>query len=184
MPVETEEIPCNFVGKFKVGDNLVFNAKMLCKLVEENEEGIFNKPIVLQVGSILEAALSEIIYRAQNFNREGVPKLAKANRRSIAGKKLDKFNTIIQILKKHKVLDGLGDQIYEDLHKIRKYRNKIHIQNNIEIVGVSHDEDIAFSDEIRIWALDLNRKVIRHLNNNLSRPEGIAGYVDPLEIPC
>jgi hypothetical protein len=31
MPNKTEEIPCNFVGDFKVGDNLVLNADLLCK---------------------------------------------------------------------------------------------------------------------------------------------------------
>ncbi len=28
MAIQTEEIPCNFVGDFKVGDNLVFNADL------------------------------------------------------------------------------------------------------------------------------------------------------------
>jgi hypothetical protein len=34
MPIKTEEIPCNFVVDFKVGDNLVFNADLLCKLTQ------------------------------------------------------------------------------------------------------------------------------------------------------
>ena len=64
MPIKTEEIPCNFVGEFKVGDNLVFNVDLLWELMEANEaneEHVFNKLIVLQVGSILEAALAQII---------------------------------------------------------------------------------------------------------------------------
>lgn len=56
MPIETEDVPCNFVSSFKVGDNLVFNANLLCDLTEANEGGRFNKPIVLQVGAILEAS--------------------------------------------------------------------------------------------------------------------------------
>ena len=59
MPQKTEEIPCNFVGQFKVGDNLVYNADVLCKLVENNDEGSFNKLVVLQVGAILEASLAQ-----------------------------------------------------------------------------------------------------------------------------
>jgi len=42
MPNGTVEIPCNFVGAFKVGDNLVFNAELLCKLTMTNEGGAFN----------------------------------------------------------------------------------------------------------------------------------------------
>jgi hypothetical protein len=72
MQIKIEQLPCNFVGEFKVGDNLVYNAGLLCALSEANENGLFNKFIVLQVGAILEAALAQIIYRAQNYNREGV----------------------------------------------------------------------------------------------------------------
>ena len=84
MPFRTENIPCNFSGAFKVGDNLVFNCGLLCNLNEANSDGIFNKPIILQVGSIVEAALGEIIYRAQNFNREGVPSVSEADQAEIA----------------------------------------------------------------------------------------------------
>ena len=93
--------------------------------------GIFNKPIVLQTGSLLEAALDQIIFRAQNYNREGVPNIAEADRLAIAGKKIDKFNSIIDVMKKYKILDELGNDIYDDLHRLRKYRNKVHIQDSM-----------------------------------------------------
>jgi len=132
-------IPCNFVGSFKVGDNLVYNASTLCALAEANENGALNKMIVLQAGAILEAALSQIIYRAQNYNREGVPNISEIDRLEIENKKVDKFNSIIDVLRKYSVLDAL-DSIYDDLHTIRKYRNKIHIQDQIAIEGVSANE--------------------------------------------
>jgi hypothetical protein len=50
---------------FKVGDNLVRNADALCELSDCNENGTFNKLMVIQAGSIVEAALHEIMYRAQ-----------------------------------------------------------------------------------------------------------------------
>jgi hypothetical protein len=137
------QFPCNFVGEFKVGDNLVYNAGLLCDLSEVNESGTFNKLIVLQVGAILESVLAQIIYRAQNYNREGVPNISEADQSEIRGKKIDKFNSVIDVLKKYKVLSDLGDDIYDDLHKLRKYRNKVHIQDDIEIEGVSRDESTA-----------------------------------------
>jgi hypothetical protein len=51
-----EQLVCRFVGDFKVGDNLVRNANALCKL-SANAEGVFDKLMVVQAGSIVEAAL-------------------------------------------------------------------------------------------------------------------------------
>ena len=91
---------------------------------------------------------------------------------------------MIDVLKKYNVLKGLGDGIYEDLHKLRKYRNKVHIQDNIEIEGISRDERAAFSDDIRTWALGLNVKVLKYLNEQLPRPPHLQHYVNPLLVPC
>jgi hypothetical protein len=183
MPNCTQIIPCNFVGSFKVGDNLVFNANLLCNLVEANKEGVFNKLVVLQVGSILEAALAEVIFMAQNFNLEGVPNISQEDQAAIAAKKVDKFNTVIDVLKKYKVLDGLGGAIYEELHKLRKYRNKVHIQDYIDIEGVPSDEVLAFSDKLTEWTVDFNSRVLKHLSEHLKRPDHLHGYVSPLVVP-
>lgn len=183
MPIKTTEISSNFVGDFKVGDNLVFNADLLCKLAEANARSAFNKPIVVQVGAILEAALSQIIFRAKNFNREGVPNISEPDRLEIEGKQIDKFNSVIDVLKKYKVLDGLGPDVYGDLHKLRKYRNKVHIQEDIGIEGVSRDDEVAFSNDIRKWALALNAKVLKFLGEKLARPEHLEGYVKPILVP-
>lgn len=184
MPIETEEIPCNFVASFKVGDNLLYNCDLLCKLVETNEHDRFNKPIVLQVGSILEAALSEIIARAQHFNREGVPNISEADRLEIQGKKIDKFNTVIDVLKKYSVLNGVEENIYDELHKLRRYRNKIHIQDDINIQGVSRDELDSFNADLVAWALTLNHRVLKYLSENLQRPERIHVYLRAVRVPC
>ena len=181
--VKKIEIPCNFVGSFKVGDNLVFNAGLLCSLVEANQTGIFNKLIVLQAGSIVEAALDQIIYRAQNFNREGVPNISEADRAEIAAKKVDKLNNIIQAMKKYKILDCLGNDIYDELHKLRKYRNKVHIQDTIDIQGVPPDEGDAFSDEVRKWSLELVSNILTHLKERFPRPADLQSFVKPLQIP-
>jgi len=102
MEAVSEEIPCNFVGEFKVGDNLVFNADLLSSLVEADQDGRFSKLIVIQAGAIVETALGQIIYRAQNHTREGVPEMSEQDRSAIEGKKADNFNNIIEVMKKHK----------------------------------------------------------------------------------
>ncbi|MBY3068547.1 hypothetical protein HFO74_35035 [Rhizobium laguerreae] len=49
----------------------------LRSLCAHNDDGRLNKFVVVRVGVILEAALGQIIYRAQNFNRESAKHLPK-----------------------------------------------------------------------------------------------------------
>jgi hypothetical protein len=87
------------------------------------------------------------------------------------------------VLKKYKILDGLGKDIYDDLHKLRKYRNKIHIQEDIPITGVSRDEVDAFSDTVRTWAIGLNKRVLLHLSQKFPRPKDLRGFVGDMSVP-
>jgi hypothetical protein len=59
----------------------------------------------------------------------------------------------------------------------------VHIQDDIEIEGVSRNESVAFSDDICRWALKLNVEVLRYVSGPLRRPEHIEGYVQPLLVP-
>ena len=177
------EVPCNFVGSFKVGDNLRYNCDILCDLSSANANGKLNKMIALQTGAILEAALIEIIYRAQNFNLEGVPNIVEADRQKIEDSKIDKFAVAIDVLRKYAILEALTADVYDELHRLRKYRNKIHIQEDVKIHGASRDEDVIFTDDLSNWALELIRQVLVYLSGALARPPHIQGYVGVLRIP-
>jgi hypothetical protein len=183
MAAKTETLNCFFIGEFKVGDNLVRNANALCRLSEMNDKGLFNKLIVIQAGSIVEAALGQIIYRAQNFNREGVPNITEEDRKKIESTEIEKFNNILQAMKKYKILDGLGEKIYDELHDLRKYRNKIHIQDDVDIKGVSRDEDDAFSETLVAWSLELCIRVLKHLNEKYRRPKDLERFAHEIAIP-
>jgi hypothetical protein len=183
MAILNEEIACNFTGDFKVGDNLVLNADALRALVESNKDKVFNKLIVVQAGAMVEAALGQIIYRAKHHTLEGVPEMSEEDRSAIEGKKADSLNNIIAVIKKHKILDDLGAGIYDELEKLRKYRNKIHIYLNVDIEGVSRDEDTAFSDEICTWALKLNVRILKYLSEKRARPKALHQYVNALLVP-
>jgi len=108
-----QAIVCKFVGDFEVADNIRRNGDALCKLKAANENRVFSKLIVIEAGSIVEAALGQIIYRAQNYNREGVPNISEEDRLAIAATTVEKFNNIIQTMKKYKILDGMGNGIYD-----------------------------------------------------------------------
>ncbi|TPG39839.1 hypothetical protein EAH79_14250 [Sphingomonas koreensis] len=180
----TIEVGCTFVGDFKVGDNLGYNCDLLCNLVEANARGAFDKMIVLQAGAILEAALTQIIYRAQNYNSEGVPNISEAERQQIEERKIDIFAVVIDVLRKYAVLDPIGGDIYDELHRLRRYRNKIHIQTNVRIDGVPRDEDAIFTADLTAWALDLVRRVLAYLSEALARPPHIHNYVGALRVPA
>lgn len=180
----TKNITCNFIGEFKVGDNITRNAASLCKLVEANENEVFNKLIVVQAGSIVEAALDQIFYRAKNHTKEGVPTISEGHRAKIASKKIGRFKVIIEKMKEYKLLDELGADVYRDLDKLREYRNRIHIQLDSELLPkVSRDENTAFSSEVVKWALQLNVNVLEHLIKRFPRPEHLAQYAQEIKLP-
>lgn len=95
MSIECFEVDCNIFGNFKIGDNVFYNASLLCNLVERSDDGALNKPIVLQAASILEVCFAQIFYRAANFNREGVPNISEEDQNAIAIKQIDKLEVII-----------------------------------------------------------------------------------------
>jgi hypothetical protein len=152
MAAEVETIRCNFIGDFKVGDNILVNGNALCRLSAMNEKNTFNKLMVVQAGSIVEAALDQIIYRVLNYTREGVPSIPVEDLYKIRGRKIERFNNIIQTMKTRKLLDGLGGTIYDDLHRLRKLRNRVHIQFDDEPEGLGRDDHLAFSAKEVIWS--------------------------------
>lgn len=88
MASDIQKITCKFIGEFDVADNIVRNGESLCKLSTANENGVLNKLMVIQTGSIVEVALAQLIYRAQNFNREGVVNIPEKDRVLIADEKV------------------------------------------------------------------------------------------------
>jgi hypothetical protein len=73
--------------------------------------------------------------------------------------------------------------IYDEPHKLRKYRNKVHIQTDVDIKDVSRDEPAAFSKTIVDWSLGLIVRVLSYLNATYSRPKDLGQYAHELSIP-
>jgi hypothetical protein len=183
MAAEIEIIKCNFIGDFKVGDNILVNGNALCRLSATNENNTFNKLMVVQAGSIVEAALDQIIYRARNHTREGVPNIPVEVLYKIRGTKTMRFNNIIQAMKTYNLLDGLGGTIYDDLHHLRKLRNRVHIQFDDEPEDLGRDDHLAFSAAEVIGSLSLCIRVLRYLGQRFPRPEGLEVFAHDISIP-
>ena len=177
MQFEFEYLPCNVWGKFKHGDNACYNAEILNALVKNNDNGRFNKLIVIQAASLIEVATYQIFWRAAHHTVEGVPHVSEKDQTEIVNKELEKFAIIIDNLKKYKILDGLWVGIYDELHDLRKLRNKIHIQ------VAELDEKEQFTTDITKWAIELNWYVIKYLDENYKRPSHLHCYVEGLTLP-
>lgn len=183
MAADTETIRCNFIGDFKVGDNILANGNALCRLSATNEDNVFNKLIVVQAGSIVEASLDQIIYRAQNYTKEGVPNIPEEDLKKIRDTKIERFNNIIQAMQTHKLLDELGGTVYDDLHRLRKLRNRVHIQFDDEPEGLGRDDHQAFGQKDVAWSLSLCIRILKHLGARFPRPEALGVFAHNISIP-
>ncbi|MCK1699905.1 hypothetical protein IVA86_00225 [Bradyrhizobium sp. 146] len=134
--------------------------------------------------SIVEAALDQIIYRAQNFTKEGVPNIGAEEIKKIRGTKIERFNNIIQAMETHKLLDGLGADIYKDLHYVTRLRNWINIQFDDEPEELGRDDQLAFTDKNVSWSLALCTTVLTHLGERFPRPEALGVFAHDLSIPA
>jgi hypothetical protein len=170
MTIVTLSIPCNFVEDFKVGENLALNARLLCKFAEA--DGGFHKLIVVQASSIVESALAQIISRAKNFSGEGVPNFSEEDRAGINKGDIGRFKTIIDVMAKYNVLDGLGSDVYDDLNKLREYW-----------IAAGRNEPSAFSDTVRQWVLGFSVRILTHLSDRFPRPKDLDQCVEVLIMP-
>ena len=59
----------------------------------------------------------------------------------------------------------------------------MHIQDDVNIQGVSRNEWSAFSDDIVNWSLGLCVKVLNHLNEKYARPADLDQYARTVSIP-
>ena len=139
--------------------------------------------MVVQAGSIVEAALDQIIYRAQNYVREGIPNIPPDELERIRGTTIERFNNIIQAMRGRHLLDALGADIYDDLDRLRQLRNRIHIQFDDKPENVRRDDSDAFADDTVDWALGLCIQVLSHLSAVYPRPAGLAVYAHAISIP-
>jgi len=178
-----EKLSCKFIGDFPTGDNMVLNADALVRMHGNNTDGLFNKLMVVQAGSLVEASLDQIFYRAKNFTKEGLPNIPEEERKEISSKKVERFATMIAVMQKHKMLDGLGADIYKELERLRQFRNRVHIHLVDEPEGAGQRENHAFSKVNVEWAFKLSIRVLKYLSDTYPRPETLEQFAHEIPMP-
>jgi hypothetical protein len=179
------KIRANFVGSFKVGDNINHNLRVLTLLysyfenVDNNKKRLLCKPIILIIISIIEAVLHDFHGRIRAYTKEGVSTLAEDVINYIRGKHIDELEKYIMSAKKHDFFDMNDTKFYDTLDSFRKLRNRIHIQNTKN--DFESDEYVAFNEKRKVVAEKLLEKTLVVMSEKYSR--NFNGYVQDFELP-
>lgn len=180
-------VSAQFIGVFKVGDNINHNLEILELLYRSQADAtgrhahLLRKPIIVLLGSIGEAVLYDLHFRMRTYTHEGVLGIPASVLDRVRGKKLDKFELYISSAKKHELLGVKTDWIYDDLDTLRKLRNRIHIQN--EKRDFEPNEWDAFSAPRQISAERSVEQLVKIISKNHPRPESVQGHVTDFRFP-
>lgn len=181
------KVKSDFMGIFKVGDNINYNLKTLSLLYDfqsnatEDKKIFLNKPIIITIASICEAILYDLHMRITRHTIEGVRNISQSIINMIRSKKIDEFDKYIACAKKYDFFDAQDSQFYEDLDTLRKLRNRIHIQNLKN--HFEPDEEKVFNYAYKTMAEKTLEKVLKKMLEKYSRKQGAIGYVNDFELP-
>lgn len=178
-------INSNFIGKFKVGDNIVHNLKILGVLYsyyqsDPDNQKFLHKPIIVTIISVIEAVLYDFHLKARSFTREGIGSVSSSILDYIRSKKMDKLEHYIASAKKHDLFELADTDFYDALEELRKLRNRIHIQN--EKGHFEPDEEEAFSSERMVQAEMVLEKTLKVMAENHSRGDSLH-HVENFVLP-
>ena len=144
-----------FVWGFKHGDNIMYNFQVLQALYTAEKSvgpgAILNKPITIQLVSIIEAILIDFLTRIDqatnhlpdNVDRDALNRLKQEIERKkrpdkihdafgehiYFRRKLYQFKEIIDLLRNYELFGKHDDPIYDKLVSFGYLRNRVHIEN-------------------------------------------------------
>ena len=185
------EFDSTFIGDFVTGDNIVHTMKCAGALIDaqnnadEQQHSLFIKPIVFLLGSVIEAILFDLHFKAKSYTREGVKGFDAKTLKSVANSKRDKFVTFIDWAKKYEIY-ALSPEQYEFLHYIRELRNRMHIQISKRPSYIrDNKDDRLFDPNTQTKVQSLLELVLERSAKMYPRPEEIRenNYVGPISIP-
>jgi len=181
-------IQSHFMGSFKLGDNINHNLRVLIllyefqsQLLDIRQKQVLCKPIIIFIASICEAVLADLHMRIRVYTFEGVKNVAENVMAYIRSKKIDEFDKYIASARKHDFFDAGDTSFYEALDKLRKLRNRIHIQNDKR--HFEPDEYNAFTPSRQELAERVLEKVMKTMLAKYSRDREHYACVADFQLP-
>ena len=178
-------ISSNFIGVFKLGDNIVYNLSVLRELYSLQEAGnatrkeLLRKPIILLIASVAEAILFDLYLRIEKYTKEGVPNIPDEVLEEIRTKDIDEFSKYISNAQSKRLL-GANPEIYSQLDDLRKLRNRIHIQNTKN--QFEPDDQVAFNSDRQVVAEQALEDLMKIMERDYTRV-GIERFVEDFILP-
>lgn len=169
-------IPGNFIGSFKVGDNILWNLEALNLLysyyekAEKDQKVLLLKPIITSIAFIIEAILSDFRGRVKGHTRERSVNIPQTLISIFQTKPNDQFNFYIEQARKHKLFNEKTIEICDRLDNLRQLRNRVHIQNKER--HRPSDEKEAFNLDEKAEAEFLLIFIMKYMSENHPRPKG------------
>jgi hypothetical protein len=171
-----------FIRDYKLGDNIKYNTLIVEDLYQVSRDPpkrSLNKPKFIFNIALVDAALFDFYLRVKQHTNE-FQFLSSDIRKAIQDSNAKKHKTFEQYIGKfrHHRLLGTDEGIYTTLTKVRKLRNKVHIQTIVE--GVSRDEEKVFDNDSVILSERITEYVLKYLSETYPRE---ADYVGGFELP-
>lgn len=177
----------DFIGKFKTGDNINHNLRIISYLYEVQEQSkphqalLLRKPIIILLTSIIEAVLHDFLFRVKELTYEGVSNLSDQVVDDVRAKRHTDFEKFIAASRKHDFFDSDDNSFYKSLDELREVRNRIHIQNDKDYQPAN--ESAAFTEKMQLKAEECLEKVILTMKDRHPRPEELGNFVSDFCFP-
>lgn len=190
------EILGAFIWTYKKADNIEYNIDILSTLykarkIARKTKHYFNKPIVIIIAAIIECVLDDFVVRVKTRVFDPLPNLTsqqiedfkyKKTGGTLTIKKMEKFDHYIKISQKHNIFKQ-GIRFYEALNLLKDIRNRIHIQNNKNVLDENEFSvftDINLNNAERVFEVIIKTMFLKYPRRDLDK----IGYkIDDFPFP-
>lgn len=168
-----------FIGVFKIGDNLRYNARIVRDLylasAHLNTTTLYKPKIVFNV-ALIEGAFYDFVRRVRTHTRE-FQYLDDATREKIRQLNLNKMNGFQKYIRKFEEWQIISpDEIYQQLTELNKLRNRVHIQN--ENGAFEPDDARAFTLNRLVQSERCAEYCLKYLAKHYPRSNDFIGGIE------
>lgn len=174
----------NFFGKFKTGDNIAYNLKVLKVLYDLGKTNpkyykLLIKPKVILIVAVIEAIFFDLYSRIRVNTKEGVRGMEDLALK-LQNKKIKQYQEYVKYAKELNIFKT-EEFFYTELEFLGKIRNRIHIQNMWN--NEPKNENELFNAKLLGRAEISLERLVKVMSKNHYRRGEFRKYVEKLFFP-